>query len=270
MKKNGKFLFAFIALALFFSGCEDDVTTSSFQLDLTKTGTVEVHLFAELDRQQLGLERVPNGTNVLFTIDYSEFNSNVTHGKWSRAGIVNNGIVKLDSVPSTDSGVMVRIIPEDFVFNQVQPFGAPVETLPRLFSANSVNLMVYPGQTSFREINYSFQNIGMPAITVTRSWVGSSVFDLTTGESSFVPSGTQLLMFNDNWAASTTVQANGRFTASVPYNQPFTVRFTAPMTVFDDDGNEVQRMYRYTVNAGPYFEDSPAAMPVFFNYQLWE
>ncbi|TVQ12119.1 MAG: hypothetical protein EA361_11605 [Bacteroidetes bacterium] len=270
MKKMFSKFLLLVAGVLLFSGCEDDIVNSELQLDLTKTGAVEVYLFANLNAQELGLQPVPNGVKVLFTVNYSQFNPNATTGRWSHVGEVNNGVVRLESVPSRESGVVLQIIPESFVYEQVQAYNAPSATLKKLFHASPVNVSVYPDQTSFREINYSFSDLGTPALIVSRAWQGTSIFNLISGQQGYIPQGTQLTLFNENWTTTVSVQQNGRFSAEVPYGQSFTLRFTAFMTELNNEGMEVQRLYRYTATAGPYYEDSPAAHPLFFSFQLWE
>lgn len=270
MKKTTKLLLALFAFALIMSGCEDDVTTSELIIDFSKKGAIEVHLFADLDKQQLGKQIVPDGTKVLFLVEYSEFNPEALAGSWTMVGESSNGIIRIDSLPTTSDGVEMVITPEPFVHDQTQAYESPSPTLPKLFHANPIVETIIPDLKVFRQIEYDYVDFGDPAITVNRKWQGRGVFNLITNELSDLPSGTQITMFNDSWATTLSAGSGGSFTADVPYGEGFTIMFTALMTLEDQDGNPVQKTFRYTANRGPYFENSPVTEVVDFSHEIWE
>ncbi len=270
MKKLIKCFLALFAFTLIFYGCEDDITTSEFVLDLSKTGTVEVHLFAQLNQQEMGLNTIPDGTKVSFSIDYSAFNPNATVGQWSQVAETNNGVVIIDSIPTVTAGIQVTVTPEEFLYDQVQPYESPTETELKLFFADPQSLNVYPDQKTFEKIEYNYTSFEDPAEVVDRKWKGRALFNEIEGDLSNIPSGTELTLFNQNWATTVTSEANGIFMSDVPYGEAFTIQFKEMVTIIDNEGNPATRLHRFKADAGPYWETSPVAESIIFTSEIWE
>lgn len=274
MKRVTKVFLAFFALVFLFSGCEDDVVTSELVLDFSKTGVIEIHLFAQLNKQELGMQHVPNGKKVLFSIDYEEFNPDATTGQWTHVGEVNNGVVLVESVPTRSGGVNVQITPEAFLYDQVQPYGSPTETIKKRFTATPTFTFVdvYPDQKTFMEIEYDYEDFGDQALTVNRRWQGTASFNQITMEITTLTPGTQITLYNNNWTTTVNSGVDGVFSADVPYNETFHIVFTALRTIPDDQGNPVQKLHRFFIyDKDPYFESSPVAEEIEFDdYEIWE
>ncbi len=153
MKNFGKLSAMLLAFIIFFSGCEDEITTSELTLDLSKTGTIEVYFYAVLDVEE-GYERIPGGKKVLFYIDNQEFNPNATGGRWTLLDETdNNGMIRIDEVPTMDDGVTLRIKPGDFIYDQVQDDEGTTEK--RLFRADESNVDIYPELTHYHKIYFN-------------------------------------------------------------------------------------------------------------------
>lgn len=128
-------LTSMMLLATMLYSCDKEIETSPVNVDESKTGTLTVYLYAELDQTNYGKEPVPAGTNVLLSIPYSKItgNPNAT-GNWEKTVAVDaQGKIEA-TVPTNSTGVSVTITPGDFTFAQVQPFLSTDQTVTKKFS----------------------------------------------------------------------------------------------------------------------------------------
>ena len=279
-----KFKTALLMLATFtitFSSCEDDLIKSELELDMSKSGSVEIYFYADLDKNVLGTQPVPDGTKVLFSIEYNEFNPDAVSGRWSHVAEIEDGKVTLESVPTVDDGVTLIIKPEEFIYAQGQLPSFPMEEITMRFIADEIEMTIYPDQRHYEEIVYDYDFLGEPLITVNRAFSGEAIFNFddpdANGFDEFVSIGNppaitnnpsisevELISNDGEWEMTVPVQ-NGKFTADVPIESGFSIRFSALARVEDeydpieDEWTYKNVPYRYTWNspAGGYDEDSP-------------
>lgn len=128
MKKIVRIGALMLASAFVLAGCQDEIQTSELTLDLSKRRRYRHIFMPNWDLTHQGLEFVPNGTRVLISIPNSEFNPSAS-GNWIDTAYVNNGFIQA-TVPATNTGVTVQLIPGEFTYDQVQPYGACIRSNP--------------------------------------------------------------------------------------------------------------------------------------------
>lgn len=254
------------------SSCQEKVTSTNLVIDETTKGTIKVTFYAELDAQTLGLEKVPSGTVVTITAPLNAINPAAPDGeKWiTSATVGSDGSINV-SVPTRSTGVTFTIIPNEFTYNTKVEWAMPVDNMLQIYSYPSFTLNVYPGQTKLEEKTYNSQPANNNVVTVNRKFKGEIFNDLTTYETTVIPNGTSIRVYNDEWFSTTTVGQNGLFSVDVPYNQNFFIQFETQ--VKESASPDVYKNYRYQVNKGPYTETSPAALTIqklSWAMEVWE
>jgi len=271
MKKIVRIGALMLASAFVLAGCQDEIQTSELTLDLSKKATVQAYLYAELDLTHQGLEFVPNGTRVLISIPNSEFNPSAS-GNWIDTAYVNNGFIQA-TVPVTNTGVTVQLIPAEFTYDQVQPYGAVSGVIPKLYKFTGTSTLgaVKPGQVRTQQITYnSIEALSNHVETVSRRFEGYADTDETEVGLEYVPRGVVMTIFNSGWSTTVTVDFSGRFDANVPVNETVYFRFQAPKQVYTTYPSTTVKTYRYTTS-GYFTESSPVLTPLNFGGgELWE
>jgi hypothetical protein len=241
LNKLGKLLL--MAFAVFFYGCDEEIVTSELILDDSKTAIIEVSLLAELDNKSLGLEKAPNGTKVAFSIDYSQFNSKATTGKWTQIAVVNDGMVSVE-VPVSSYGANVQLDFEPFVFKQVQPYNSSTETKNILYQANSLTISALADLKYVRQVTYSPSEFGDNSVTVNKTFKLEYISGALES-STDVPAGTQIRMYTNSWTATAEVSEAGKLTAAVPFNATVYFEFIAPYEI-DEDTKENRKFTSFS------------------------
>jgi hypothetical protein len=272
MKKVNLFGVAVIGLAIMFSSCAKKVETSSMKLDLTKSATIKVTFLAELDHSSHGLELVPNETPVLIRIANSSFNSAAT-GYWTTTEAINSGSIEVQ-VPVTDLGVDVEILPIEFLYDQVQPYGSVSSTIKTKFRvpAFESELSVKPGEIRTREVTYT--DLGAMdnfVETVSRKFNLKCETDATESKWDFIATGTKVTFFTNGWMTNVTASNYGAVDVALPNNEEVYIRFEGMKRVYDSNGDRVTLKYRYDAVAGTYTETSPVRQTLNCGSgQVWE
>lgn len=272
MKKSSLLGVAVIALAMIFSSCTKEVETSSMTLDLTKSATIKVNFFAELDYTSQGLELVPDGTSVLIRIPNSSYNGSAS-GYWTTTQAINLGAIEVE-VPVTDAGVNVEIIPIEFFYNQVQPYGSVSSSINKKFRVTTsvIESSVKTGEIRTRQTTYSDMGASSDfEETVSRKYTMRGDIDATEAGLEYVPAGTTITLFADGWMTTANIGSNGVVDVNVPVNEEIYVRFEATKRVLNDDGEAVSIRYRYDAYVGTYSETSPVRQSVDCGSgQIWQ
>jgi hypothetical protein len=273
MRKLGTIGALVMAAAILFTSCEK-IETSELTLDLTQTATVKVYLFAELNQTTNGLESVPNGTNVIVSIPNNAFNSSAS-GLWTTNAVVANGAIEV-TVPATNIGVSVTFTPAEFLYAQVQGFGANAATIQKLYKANLGPYIlgaVKPGEIRSYNITYNLTETPINYTeTVSRKFELRADIDATTttgGLQETVPQNTVVTFYNTTFMTTATVGAGGIVTVNLPWGQPVSARFQAIKTLTLLP-NVTTKNYRYTATFNSYTESSPVAQYKLFTDEPWE
>jgi hypothetical protein len=264
LRKIGGMLVAF---AFIFSACEE-IETSSLTLDQTETATIEVYVYAELDKTNFGIEYAPNDTKVKISIANSQFNP-MAQGFWTTTALVSNGIVEVE-VPTNAAGVNVTIEPEDFIYNQVQPYGSGSTTIAYRYYYNTLTTVnVKAEEHKILEVTYSNTKMSDQTEFVSRRFQLEADLDATEAGDEVVPSGTVVTFYNNDWTATATVGSDGIVQIDVPRSSIIDARFEYSKKLEADP--VVRKNYRYSTNLGSFTESSPTPQYVnFWSGELWE
>jgi hypothetical protein len=222
--KKAKLTFSMLAMiiAIIFTSCDKDVDTSAVKIDLDKSGTITVYVYAQLDLTNAGTEVVPNGTELFVKINYSDFKGGLT-GAWQQTVTVGDSGKVHFTVPADDDGVTARISPLPFEHAQVSSYGAYAETTPKLFTANTQNYSISAGQSITKQITYTAENFANNVEMVEIS--GQIIADLndTILGSEDVMQSVTIDFHNSEWTEEVTTTAEGEYTVVVPANKAILV-----------------------------------------------
>lgn len=268
-----KKLFALVTMTavMLFTGCEDDIETSSLKLDMSNEATITTYVYAELDNTSQGPEYAPDGTKVIVSVDYSEFNPSANSGNWADTLTVNNGTVEA-TVPVSADGVTVDFTLAEFVHEQVQSPGAASPTIERIYSVPGGSMLpnVKPGESKIHEISYTSRSFTNETQTVSVKLQGQAIFDEETGDTENIPSGTSVLAYTSDWAETFTAGSNGILEVSVPYAEDVTFEFEAQKSVYNPETTSYEnKNHKFTTN-DTFFQSSPVTQTLSFSSQLWE
>jgi hypothetical protein len=288
LRKIGGMLVAF---AFIFSACEDDIITSELNLDDAYMGSLKIHLNAELNLQDPGLEAVPNGTTVVITGSNNSLVSSAS-GSWRLEVEAIDGIIQVDSIPVANSGSNITIYYPDFYYDQVQQHNDPEESVRKRYARNQDNTFILPTQTVTLSRDYTAYNdyvvpvkevavkIELEHYTRYRNWWGNYIQEVELN-------GTVSLYNNtaaQPWSKEVTA-TNGVIETTVPINQNFTIEYkttiqhgdyetpgddTTPW-VTDETINYILRIYAsgFAENQAPsYYERSYNSWA--WNYIQWQ
>lgn len=260
-----------MAAMILFSGCEDEVETSSLKLDMSNEASITTYVYAELDNTSQGPEFAPNGTKVIVSVDYSEFNPSANSGNWADTLTVSDGTI-VATVPVSANGVDVDFNPAEFVHEQKQSPDAASSTIEKIYSVPGGSTMgnVKPGESRIHEIAYTSRTFANQTQTVSVKLKGQAVFDVETGETEDIPSGTTVLAYTPNWAETFTAEMNGLLDISVPHGTTVTFEFEAQKRVYNFNTNTYEnKNHKYTASMA-FYQSSPVTQALNFSSQLWE
>lgn len=271
MKRTQQLLALLVASFVMFSSCSKKVETSALTLDQTKSATLVVHFYAELDQTINGLEKAPDGTKAIIRIDNSEFNP-AANGFWSKLVTIQDGKIE-QKIPVTDQGVTVEIFPVEFTYEQVQPYGSVSEKINKTyrFSGNAAENGVKPNEIRTHEINYDFITSFDDFVeTVNQKFELRADIDATNPGLEYIPNGSSVTFFTDEWSKTVTVGAAGRVDISVPTNVNISALYIGPKT-YNDGSGVVTKTFRFEAMIGAYNMSMPMVQQVSLgNGIIWE
>lgn len=268
MRKLGTIGALVMAAAILFTSCEK-IETSELTLDLTQTATVKVEFRAELNLTTPGLEYIPNGTNVIVSIPNNSFNATAS-GVWTTNAVVANGAIEV-TVPATSNGVTVTFTPAEFVYAQVQTYGANSTTINKKYESDPKTLSgVKPGQE--RSLNATYNT---PSSIPGHYEMVTLNYELLAiqkvGSPSEIVKSQQVDVYvTDEWTGTATTNTLGRISISVPAGRNVQFRYIATK----DMNTGTPTTYKTHLYTGSDFTPStttPVLRTVnFFNGTLWE
>ncbi|HOG18889.1 MAG TPA: hypothetical protein PKW37_00405 [Salinivirgaceae bacterium] len=272
MKRTQHLLALIVASIVIFSSCSKEVETSALTLDQTKNATLIVHFYAELDKTINGLEKAPDGTKAIIRIDNKEFNPNAD-GFWSQLVTIKDGKIE-QIIPVTDQGITVEIFPVEFTYEQVQPYGSVSEKINKTyrFSGNAAENGVKPNEVRTHEINYDLITAFDDFVeTVAQKFELKAELDATNSDLEYIPNGSSVTFFTDNWSKTVTVGSAGRVDISVPVGEAISAIYYGDKTYKDSNGNTVVKKHKYEAPIGTFNISLPMVQVVNLgNGILWQ
>ena len=247
MKKIRRISVLLMASVLFFTNCEDKIETSKMKLDQSKEATVKVNVYAEMDKNEYGMEPAPEGTEVRLSVDYAQFNENANSGVWDTVATVNsNGVIEA-TVPTTNDGVDVEITGAEFTAQQVQHKFALAEELTALYNhagqilnvdgsplGSVINLKSKETRTC--RINYNYNPTDEEHVELRLELY--AVTDVEDGID-YVPQNTVITFYIDEeWIYEQQVDVEGRMDVVLPKNETVSARFEYSKKVNADGERE--------------------------------
>jgi hypothetical protein len=242
-------LTSMMLLATMLYSCDKEIETSPVTVDLTRTATLEMYVYADLDQTNYGKEPVAAGVKVILTIPYSKL---VAAGSKNWIDTVEtdaNGKI-IASVPATSEPVTVTISPVDFVANQTQSLTASFTTIQKVFKKSTsqtvdlkaadhkIELVEYDTDKTFSD----FDNF----VTISgKAYAETDENNSVTENAPLV----DVIFSSTGWSKKVTLVKTGAyttFTVQVPNNLPisYTFDFTADKNV-PDGGGWIKKLYRY-------------------------
>lgn len=225
-----------VASAFIFSACEDDIVTSELNLDNAYKGTLKIYLNADLNLQESGRERVPDGTVVVLTGDNNSLLSSAS-GSWTREVEAVEGVIEVDDVPVANDGSYIDLYFPEFFYDQVQPHNAPEPTIRKRYLQNhrSISVYVIPNQVTTLKVDYTaFNDYIVPekevSITVELElFTRKQSFNWRPGTSAVPLNGTVTLYRNwgleeQFWSKEVSV-TDGILETTVPANRDFAIEY---------------------------------------------
>lgn len=122
--KTLRFLFGIVALMAVLISCNKDEQTSPIEIDLSKSAVLKGKVFAELNTTNEILDFAPSGTKILFSIDASQFSGRPSFSENDliyETTVGSNGDYQI-TLPVTEEGVSIVIIPVDFEYDQIYQY----------------------------------------------------------------------------------------------------------------------------------------------------
>lgn len=161
MKRIYTFFASAMVLALAFGGCsEEDATTVTLNKDLKASLTCYVQAQLVEDTTDVVYENAPVGTKVFIRVNNSEYNYGATGVSVYETEVNAQGMFMYE-IPVTENGTNITITFDDFMYDQVQfAWDNDINdwvndgTITKTYSANSLNLMLYAGETQFEKVQY--------------------------------------------------------------------------------------------------------------------
>lgn len=262
---------ALLSLTFMLNSCKEDVKTSELVLDMSKTATIVVYAYAELDQSKDGIEKVPDGTQIMLRITYDNFNGSAK-SYWTELFSVENGKIEAE-VPVTNKGVTVEIFPYEFYYDQKQPYGSVNNTVPKYYKYVGGIISetgVKTGEVRTHEVSYSVNGFDDFTEVVKRNFKLIADFDATTATNDPAPNGTKVTFYAAGWFVEKTVAGNDGHLDNVelPNNKQISIRFEASKKLSDTE----RKNYLYErINIASYTGISPVRVEVNMGTgQLWQ
>jgi len=166
MKKGLLFLFVLLGFGatLMLNSCEKNEEASPVTVNTSITATISGQVTAQLiqDTTDVVLENAPEGTKLLFKIAKTELNPEAPAGEYMITEVTVNASGSYSvSLPTTDAGVTVTIIPNDFTYdktmwdwnNDDQVWESSQER--KIYTSASTELSVVASQNKVLDFHYS-------------------------------------------------------------------------------------------------------------------
>ena len=256
-----------LALTFMLNSCKKDVETSEMVMDMSKTATLVVYAYAELDQTKIGLEKAPDGTQIMLRINYNNFNAAAT-GYWTEIYTIQGGKFEA-TIPTINKGVTVEIFPFEFIYDQVQPYNSLNKVITKLFSYSGTPRTeggIKTGETRTHELTYGSSLYDDYAETVKRSFKLVADLDATVSTFDAVPNNTKVIFYSNSWSKETIITNNQGNVDNIdlPSNQIVTIRFETAKKVYIDNTYTTteNRNYLYEKTIGPFTTDSPVRTEV--------
>lgn len=273
MKKIKKISFLLMVSVLFFANCEDEIETSKMTLDQSKEATVKVNVYAELDRNNYGMESAPEGTEIRVSIDYDQFNNQANRGVWESIETVNSeGFIEL-SVPTTDGGVNVELTGAEFEYQQAQHEFAYAEELTVLYNHDGTiknadgtsagsKINIKPEESDNYRINYNSSVIDDEYVEAKLEL--NATTDVEDG-SDYVPQNTPITFYIDSeWIHEQQVDVDGRMDVILPKDETVRARFEYNKQIDPDETVTETESYVYDTSVGNFNDFPETIIPVDF------
>ncbi|MDD3320992.1 MAG: hypothetical protein PHS59_06065 [Paludibacter sp.] len=250
--KKLTFTVAMVILAMLsFTSCEDSIVSSDETIDLLPKATISGTVLAELNLQSDGLETVPEGTQLLVEVNYSDINPAASAGKWMDTIQVSADGKYSVQVPTDANGVSVSISPFTFEAEQTQKYTeVNYTTIKKVYSASLYSLTISAGNDTIQNISYTAANEPTFAYKVTLTGKCQANLSAETPGLENAPNGTVLNFYNNEWKDSVTVN-NGTYTIMVPNTTIYcNAKFTQLKSVWNTNLISYQNIsYKYTINS---------------------
>jgi len=269
MKRLKFLVLSLLTLTLFgITGCEK-VEQSELTLDLSKTATIKVTYWADLDLTQLGYEKVPDGIKVLVTIPNSAFNPTAS-GHWSTTAETVDGSIEV-TVPVVLNGANVTFTPEEFEYDQVQTPDNPSQTIKKHFAlSSSHSLTAKPGQKYTRDIQYNnVTTVEGQDEMISRKFEIRAI--LEAGQPSEIITNKTITIYSpNNWSTTATTDDKGQLTVQLPKNKTCYFEFEAQKDIDSDPAVEDFKNYKYTKTFSSSSSSEAVTILDFGNGEIWE
>jgi len=216
-----KKLFFAAAMALIamlsFTSCEEMIVSSNQTIDLVPKATITGVVTAELNLQSVGAEFVPEGTQLLVEVPYSDINTG-SIGKWMDTVIVAADGKYSVAVPTDADGVTVTITPFAFEAEQTQNYEETnYPKIKMLFKATAVVINDFKSGNSIpKNIVYVASNLPTFNYKVMLSGKCTANLNAETLGMENAPNGTVIVFYTNDWVDSTTI-TNGNYSINIPY-----------------------------------------------------
>lgn len=213
MKKVNLLSLAILAVIVLFSSCKKDVETSDLILDNFKTADLTIYLSASLDLNKKEMSPAPEGTKVVISAPYSDFNPGAKGSLTDTLKVDAQGKV-VAKVKTSSKGVTYTVQPIDFEYNQKQPEGQVKSTLRKILKTTKQNHKVLPNEVKILKFTYDNEELvnadnsnAVEFVNVTLYINGHFNNDLDTDPDhlpspSEIEGGIQLVNNDETWSLS--------------------------------------------------------------------
>lgn len=260
MRKLNLASIAALFIILLSTSCTDDIESTSLTLDNFQKANVKAYVYAELDITKPGLEVVPNGTKVVLTAPYSNFNANAT-GVWSDTLFTDaNGMVE-SSVNVSSKGTTYTVNPVDFESNQTQDVTASQTYVGKIFESLPQDITLLPFSEEILQFKYSAKDYENFVEFISIDLYLNGDFNETLPGNEVLPSGITITIqsTDSNWSTDinsferTTVEGDNYSKATVIVKKGDALKildFTYNKTLADNS----QKSYLYFKSLTSYNE----------------
>jgi hypothetical protein len=160
-KKFFTFFASAFVLALAVVSCsEEEATTVTLNKDLKASLTCYVEAQLIEDTTEVVYENAPAGTKVFIRVNNSEYNPGMAGVTVYETEVNAQGMFMYD-IPVTEFGTNITVQFDDFIYEQLQyEWDNEINdwvtdgTETKKYSATSLNLMLYAGETQFEKVQY--------------------------------------------------------------------------------------------------------------------
>lgn len=204
-------------MALFFnSSCDKEITKTAYSIDTTKTATIIIEAYANIDNSDVGNEAAPNGTKFITSVAKSDFVSGNSTYITATHTITADGKITI-TVPVDDNGVTYTVTPQDFVYDQVQIQTNYQNTIPKLFKSSAQSVYIRTGEVKALQFffsentQYDFNEL----INLSGFFTGN--FNDTTGTDT-LKAAKSFIFYGSGWSTEVMSATDGSFSVDVPKN----------------------------------------------------